>query len=66
MPDRWLSLQEISAMLGLSEKSVLRLRRQGLPMRRVSPRGARGILESELVAWLKKRPRDGPVVQPAK
>lgn len=66
MTDRWLSLQEIVQMLGLKPESVVRLARtQGLPLRRVTPRGAPGAMESELLAWMRKRPRVGqPVREP--
>lgn len=66
MPDRWLSLHEVAAFLGLSEESVLRLRRRGLPLRKVSPRASPGALESELLSWIKKQPKGGLPVQPAK
>lgn len=59
MADRWLSLTDIARFLGLSERSVLELEQQGLPLRRVTPKANPGILESELLAWIKRRPRKG-------
>lgn len=64
--DRWLSLAQLAEFLGLTERSVLRLGRQGLPLRRVTPRATPGVLESELLAWIRKRPKLGLPVQPAK
>lgn len=61
--DRWLSVAEIAALLGLSEKSVLRLRRRGIPLRQLTPRGRAGALESELLAWIKRQPPLGRPVQ---
>jgi hypothetical protein len=62
--DRWLSLPEISKMLGLSEESIRRLgKNRGLPLRRVTPYATPGALESELIKWLKAQPLIGEAVR---
>lgn len=63
-PDRWLPLSEIAKLLGLSEDSIRRLaKNRGFPLRRVSTYATPGMLESELVAWLKHQPLVGPPVR---
>ncbi|HEX9445279.1 MAG TPA: hypothetical protein VGA73_14235 [Candidatus Binatia bacterium] len=65
--DRWLQLPEIAKMFGLSEESIKRLaKNHRLPLRRVSPFATPGVLESELVAWLKAQPFVGPPVRSRK
>lgn len=62
--DRWLPLPEVAKLLGLSEESIKRLaKKRGLPLRRVSTYATPGMLESELVAWLKAQPPVGPPVR---
>ena len=63
--DRWLQLSEIAKLFGLSEDSIKRMARsQALPLRRVTPFAMPGVLESELVEWLKSQPLFGPPVRP--
>jgi predicted DNA-binding transcriptional regulator AlpA len=62
--DRWLQLPELAKMLGLSEDSLKRLaKKRRLPLRRVSPYATPGMLESELVIWLKQQPLIGEAVR---
>ena len=62
--DRWLQLEEIAKLFGLSEDSIKRLaKNHGLPLRRVTPLATPGVLETELVKWLKSRPLVGPPVR---
>ena len=62
--DQWFQLPEISKMFGLSEESIKRLAKaQGFPLRRLTPYATPGVLESELLAWLKAQPRVGAPVR---
>ena len=62
--DQWLQLPEIAKMFGLSEESIKRLAKtQGFPLRRLTPHATPGVLESELVSWLKAQPRVGTPVR---
>jgi predicted DNA-binding transcriptional regulator AlpA len=62
--DRWLQLSEIAKMFGLSEESIKRLAKaQGFPLRRLTPYATPGVLESELVNWLKSQPQVGAPVR---
>jgi hypothetical protein len=62
--DRWLQLRMIARLFGLSEDSIKRLaKNHGLPLRRVTPLATPGVLETELIAWLKRQPRIGPPVR---
>jgi len=57
MTDRWLTLAEVGAMFGLSERAVLARKSRGLPVRRVTPKANPIIIESELRAWIKRQTR---------
>lgn len=58
--DRWLQLAELAKLFGLSEESLKRLaKNRGFPLRRVTPYATPGVLESELVLWLKAPPLIG-------
>jgi hypothetical protein len=61
--DRWIPLDEIAKMLGLSQRSVKALQVRGLPLRRFSPHATPGVLESELTAWIKKQVPDGKPIR---
>ena len=62
--DRWLQLPEIAKFFGLSEDSIKRLAKsQKLPLRRITPFATPGVLETEIIAWLKKQPPVGPPVR---
>ena len=62
--DGWLQLTEIAKLFGLSEDSIKRLgKNHGLPLRRVSPFATPGVLESELIEWLKRQPLVGAAVR---
>ena len=62
--DRWLQLRVIARLFGLSEDSIKRLaKNHGLPLRRVTPLATPGVLETELIVWLKSQPRIGPPVR---
>jgi hypothetical protein len=62
--DRWLQVQDIAQMFGLSEESIKRLANShGLPLRRVTPFATPGAIESELFKWLKAQPRVGAPVR---
>ena len=62
--DQWLQLPELAKMFGLSEESIKRLAKaHGFPLRRLTPYATPGVLESELVAWLKAQPRVGAPVR---
>jgi len=62
--DRWLQLGEIAKLFGLSEDSIKRLaKNHGLPLRRVTPLATPGVLETELIEWLKSQPLVGPPVR---
>jgi predicted DNA-binding transcriptional regulator AlpA len=63
--DRWISLPAVAQLLGLSEDSIRRMaKRRGLPLRRISPYATPGVLESELIEWLKLQPLVGQPVRP--
>ena len=62
--DQWLQLAEIAKMFGLSEESIKRLSKtHGLPLRRLTPNATPGVLESELISWLKAQPRVGAPIR---
>lgn len=62
--DRWLQLAELARMFGLSEESIKRLAKtHGFPLRRLTPYATPGVLESELVSWLKAQPHVGQPVR---
>jgi len=62
--DCWIPLTELSKMFGLSEESIKRMiETHGFPLRRVTPYATPGMLESELVRWLKAQPRTGTAVR---
>jgi hypothetical protein len=51
-------------MFGLSEESIKRLAKaQGFPLRRLTPYATPGVLESELISWLKAQPQVGAPVR---
>ena len=57
MLDQWLPLTELARMFGLSEESIKRLAKtHGFPLRRLTPYATPGVLESEMVSWLKAQP----------
>jgi predicted DNA-binding transcriptional regulator AlpA len=65
--DGWLQLAELSKMFGLSEESIKRLvKNHGFPLRRITPYAKPGVLESELVRWMKAQPRTGTAVRKTK
>jgi predicted DNA-binding transcriptional regulator AlpA len=52
--DKWLQLAELAELFGLSEESIKRLaKKNGFPLRRLTPYATPGVLESELFRWLK-------------
>ena len=62
--DQWLQLAELSELFGLSEESIKRLAKShGFPLRRLTPYATPGVLESELVHWLKAQPLVGQPVR---
>lgn len=62
--DRWLQLPEIAKLFGLGQDSIERLaKNHTLAPRRVTPFATPGVLECELIAWLKRQPRIGPPVR---
>ena len=62
--DQWLQLGEIAKLFGLSEDSIKRLaKNHGLPLRRITPLATPGVLETELIRWLKSQPLVGPPVR---
>jgi hypothetical protein len=61
---QWIKLDEIAALFGLSEESILRMSKShGLPLKRVTPFATPGCLEEDLVKWLKRQPRIGKAVR---
>jgi hypothetical protein len=64
---RWIKLDEIAAMFGLSEESLLRMSKtHGLPLKRVTPLATPGCLESDLIDWLRRQPPTGSAVRARK
>jgi hypothetical protein len=62
--DRWLQLAELAKLFGISEESIKRLaKNRGFPLRRVTPYATPGVLESELVVWLKAQPLIGQPIR---
>jgi len=62
--DRWIQLGELAKSFGLSEDSIKRLaKNNGFPLRRLTPYATPGVLESELVRWLKAQPLVGKPVR---
>ena len=58
--DQWLQLGELAKLFGLSEESIKRVaKNHGFPLRRLTPYATPGVLESELVHWLKAQPLVG-------
>ncbi len=65
--DRWLQITELVKLFGLSEESLKRVaNKQRFPLRRLTPRATPGVLESELVSWLKAQPLMGRPVRAAR
>ena len=62
--DRWMQVGELAKLFGLSEESIKRLaKNHGFPLRRLTPYATPGVLESELVRWLKAQPRVGQPIR---
>jgi predicted DNA-binding transcriptional regulator AlpA len=62
--DQWLTLDELAKLFGLSEESIKRFaKKNGFPLRRLTPYATPGVLESELFRWLKAQPLVGPAVR---
>ena len=62
--DRWIQLGELAELFGLSEESIKRFaKKKGFPLRRLTPYATPGVLESELVHWLKAQPLVGQPVR---
>ena len=62
--DRWLQLAELAKLFGLSVESIKRLaKNRGFPLRRLTPYATPGVLESELVLWLKAQPLIGQPIR---
>jgi len=62
--DQWLTLGELAELFGLSEESIKRLaKKNGFPLRRLTPYATPGVLESELFRWLKAQPPVGRAVR---
>jgi hypothetical protein len=62
--DRWLQLAELAKLFGLSEESIKRLaKNHGFPLRRLTPYATPGVLESELIRWLKAQPLIGQAIR---
>ena len=58
--DQWLQLPELAKLFDLSEESIKRVaKNHGFPLRRLTPYATPGVLESELVHWLKAQPLVG-------
>jgi predicted DNA-binding transcriptional regulator AlpA len=65
--DRWIQLAELAKLFGLSEESIKRLvKNHGFPLRRLTPYAKPGVLESELVRWLKAQPLTGRAIRAKK
>jgi hypothetical protein len=53
--DGWLNVAELLKIFGLSEDSIKRMaKNQRLPLRRLTPDGTPGVLESEFLRWFKR------------
>jgi predicted DNA-binding transcriptional regulator AlpA len=62
--DQWLTIGELAKLFGLSEESIKRLaKKNGFPLRRLTPYATPGVLESELFRWLKAQPPVGRAVR---
>ena len=62
--DQWLQLGELAKLFGLSEESIKRVaKNHGFPLRRLTPYATPGVLESELVHWLKAQPLVGKPIR---
>jgi predicted DNA-binding transcriptional regulator AlpA len=62
--DQWLQLSELSKLFGLSEESIERMaKKNGFPLRRLTPYATLGVLESEFLRWLKAQPLVGQPVR---
>jgi len=62
--DQWMPLAELAELFGLSEESIKRFaKKNGFPLRRLTPYATPGVLESELFSWLKAQPPVGPAVR---
>ena len=57
MPDRWLPMDELVKILGIGERTILKLARtKGFPLKRVTRQAVPGAVSSELFEWLKGQP----------
>lgn len=60
--DRWIPLTDdrphaycLCTLFGLSSRAIKSLAKErGLPLRRVSPNATPGIIQSELIAWIRE------------
>jgi hypothetical protein len=60
----WLTLGELAKLFGLSEESIKRLaKKNGFPLRRLTPYATPGVIESEFFRWLKTQPLVGRAVR---
>lgn len=61
---RWIKLDEIAAMFGLSKESILRIAKtHGLPLKRITPFATPGCLQTDLFKWIERQPRAGKAVR---
>jgi predicted DNA-binding transcriptional regulator AlpA len=64
--DPWLQLAELAELFGLSKESIKRLaKKSDFPLRRLTPYATPGVLQSELVRWLKAQPLVGSPCVPS-
>jgi hypothetical protein len=62
--DQWLQIGQIAKLFGLSEESIKRLaKNHGFPLRRLTPYATPGVLQSEMVRWLKQQPPIGQAIR---
>jgi predicted DNA-binding transcriptional regulator AlpA len=62
--DRWIQLGELAELFGLSEESIKRFaKKNGFPLRRLTPYAKPGVIESEFLRWLKAQPLVGRAVR---
>jgi hypothetical protein len=62
--DQWMPLAELAKLFGLSEESIKRLaKKNGFPLRRLTPYATPGVIESEFFRWLKTQPLVGRAVR---
>ena len=58
------TVAELAKLFGLSEESIKRLaKNHGFPLRRLTPYATPGVLESELIRWLKAQPLIGQAIR---